>query len=131
MGRYGVTCNAIRPVAGTRGFEELVKEKGLRDAWSKVMGKELAEKRLHQMLELNRPEDVANLVVYLASPAADNVNGCVFEVWHGHIGMYDTMPPVRQVLWKDGRWTPEELAETMPATLARETSRELKPFFPY
>ena len=27
MGRYGVTCNVIRPVSGTRGFVELVKDK--------------------------------------------------------------------------------------------------------
>ncbi len=39
MGRYGVTCNAVRPVAGTRGFQELVKEKGLREAWVKMWGK--------------------------------------------------------------------------------------------
>lgn len=38
MGRYGVTCNVIRPVAGTRGFIEMVKEKGLREAWVKMWG---------------------------------------------------------------------------------------------
>jgi len=131
MGRYGVTCNVIRPVAGTRGFEELVKEKGLGEAWAKMWGEEVAGQRIKQMLELNRPEDVASLVVYLASDAADNINGCVFEVWHGHIGIYQDPPSVEQVLSKDGRWTPEELVEAMPETLTKDKIRELPPIFPF
>ena len=131
MGRYGVTCNVIRPVAGTRGFEELVSEKGLGEAWAKMWGEEAAEQRIKQMLELNRPEDVAGLVVYLSSEAADNINGCVFEVWHGHIGIYQDPPPVEQVLTKEGRWTPEELTEAMPSTLTRDKVRELPPIFPF
>ena len=131
MGRYGVTCNAIRPVAGTRGFEELVRDKGLKDAWAKIWGEEDAGRKIKQMLDVNLPEDVANLVVYLASEKADNVNGCIFEVWHGHVGIYTDPPPVEQVLEKDGRWTPEELAEAMPKTLTKDKVRELPPFFPF
>jgi NAD(P)-dependent dehydrogenase (short-subunit alcohol dehydrogenase family) len=131
MQRYGVTCNAIRPVAGTRGFIEMVEGKGLREAWVKMWGSELAERRLKQMLELNQPEDVAGLVVYLASEPANNVNGCVFEVWHGHIGIYVDPPPLEQVLWKDGRWTLEELIEVMPATLTKNKVHELPAIFPF
>ena len=131
MQRYGVTCNVIRPVAGTRGFIEMVRDKGLKEAWVKMWGAELAERRLKQMLELNQPEDVAGLVVYLASEKADNVNGCVFEVWHGHIGIYVDPPPVEQVLWKDGRWTVEELMETMPSTLTKDKAHDLPAIFPF
>jgi NAD(P)-dependent dehydrogenase (short-subunit alcohol dehydrogenase family) len=131
MGRYGVTCNVIRPVAGTRGFVEMLKEKGLREAWVKMWGAELAEKRLKQMLELNQPEDVAGLAVYLATPQADNINGCVFEVWHGHIGIYVDPPPLDQVLEKDGRWTVEELVEKMPVTLAKNKVHDLPAIFPF
>jgi NAD(P)-dependent dehydrogenase (short-subunit alcohol dehydrogenase family) len=131
MGRYGVTCNAVRPVAGTRGFQEMVKEKGLREAWVRMWGKELAESRLKQMLELNQPEDVSALVVYLASEKAGNINGCVFEVWHGHVGIYADANKVEQVLWKDGRWMPEELAANLPLTLTKDKVRELTPFFPF
>jgi 3-oxoacyl-[acyl-carrier protein] reductase len=131
MQRYGVTCNVIRPVSGTRGFVEMLKEKGLREAWTKMWGAELAEKRLKQMLELNQPEDVAALVVYLATPQADNVNGCCFEVWHGHIGVFADPPPLEQVLWKDGRFTVEELVESMPATLTRNKVHDLPAIFPF
>ncbi len=95
------------------------------------MGEEPAERRLRQMLELNQPEDVAALVIYLASEKAGNVNGCVFEVWHGHVGIYGDPQQVAQVLWKHGRWTPEELAENMPLTLTKDKVRELPPFFPF
>jgi 3-oxoacyl-[acyl-carrier protein] reductase len=131
MARYGVTCNVIRPVAGTRGFVEMVKEKGLKEAWVKMWGAELAERRLKQMLELNQPEDVAGLVVYLASEKADNVNGCVFEVWHGHIGIFVDPPPLEQVLWKDGGWTVEELIEAMPSTLTKNKVHDLPAIFPF
>jgi NAD(P)-dependent dehydrogenase (short-subunit alcohol dehydrogenase family) len=131
MQRYGVTCNVIRPVAGTRGFIEMVKEKGLKEAWVKMWGAELAEKRLKQMLELNKPEDVAGLVVYLASEKADNVNGCVFEVWYGHIGIFVDPPPLEQVLSKDGRWTIEELIDAMPSTLTKNKVHDLPAIFPF
>ncbi|MGD1118094.1 MAG: SDR family NAD(P)-dependent oxidoreductase [Dehalococcoidales bacterium] len=131
MQRYGVTCNVIRPVSGTRGFKEMLQEKGLREAWIKMWGQELAERRLKQMLELNQPEDVASLVVYLASEKADNINGCVFEVWHGHVGIYADPPPLEQVLWKEGRWTPEELTETMPSTLTKDKKHDLPAIFPF
>jgi NAD(P)-dependent dehydrogenase (short-subunit alcohol dehydrogenase family) len=131
MQRYGVTCNVIRPVAGTRGFVEMVQEKGLQEAWGKMWGAEIAEKRVKQMLEINRPEDVAGLVVYLASEKAGNVNGCVFEVWHGHVGIYVDPPPVEQVLSKEGTWTVEELAEAMPATLTRNKTHDLPAIFPF
>jgi NAD(P)-dependent dehydrogenase (short-subunit alcohol dehydrogenase family) len=131
MQRYGVTCNVIRPVAGTRGFIEMVKEKGLKEAWVKMWGAELAERRLKQMLEVNQPEDVAELVVYFASEKADNINGCVFEVWHGHIGIYVDPPPIEQVLSKDGHWTPEELIEAMPSTLTKNKKHDLPALFPF
>jgi len=131
MQRYGVTCNVIRPVSGTRGFIEMVEGKGLREAWTKMWGKELADRRLKQMLELNQPEDVANLVVYLATEQADNINGCCLEVWHGHIGIYVDPPPLEGVLWKEGRWTPEELVETMPTTLTKNKTHDLPAIFPF
>jgi NAD(P)-dependent dehydrogenase (short-subunit alcohol dehydrogenase family) len=105
MGQYGVTCNVIRPIAAWRGTR-------IKNEW----------------VEANRPEDVAALVVYLVSESADHINGCIFEVWRGHIGLFVDPPPVGQVLWKDGRWTPEELMKVMPETLTRGRSREELPY---
>lgn len=104
MAKYGVTCNVIRPIAAWRGT-----------------------KRIIQQVEANLPEDVAALVVYLASESAEHINGCIFEVWRGHVGIFVDPPPVDQILWKDGRWTPEELMRLMPETLTKGKSRENLP----
>jgi NAD(P)-dependent dehydrogenase (short-subunit alcohol dehydrogenase family) len=104
MAKYGVTCNVIRPIAAWRGAKVKIKE-----------------------FEERKPEDVAALVIYLASEAADHINGCIFEVFNGHVGIYDEPPPVKQVLWKNGHFTPEELAEMIPQTLTRGRSREAFP----
>jgi NAD(P)-dependent dehydrogenase (short-subunit alcohol dehydrogenase family) len=104
MAEFGVTCNAIRPIAAWRGA---------------------ADK--NPKIEVNRPEDVASLVVYLASEQADHINGCIFEVWRGHVGIFTEPPPVQQVLQKEGAWTTEELAEAIPKTLTKGHSREKFP----
>ena len=44
-----------------------------------------------------------------------------------NIGIYVDPPPVKQIIWKDGFWTPEELVDIMPRTLARGQSREVFP----
>lgn len=104
MAPYAVTCNILRPIAAWRG--------------AKIKNEEY---------EVNKPEDVAALVIYLASEAADHINGCIFEVFKGHVGIFEEPPPVKQVLWKDGHFTPEELAEMIPQTLTRGRSREVFP----
>jgi NAD(P)-dependent dehydrogenase (short-subunit alcohol dehydrogenase family) len=101
MAGYGVTCNIIRPIAAWRG----------------------AVKKL-AAVEANRPEDIAALVTYLASEAAGHINGCIFEVWRGHVGIFVEPPPVAQVLWKNGAFTAEELQRSLPETVTRGRSPE-------
>ena len=96
MAEFGVTCNVIRPIAAWRGAPFKIKE-----------------------FEDNRPADVAVLVVYLASEAAGHINGCVFEVYNGHVGMFEEPPPVKGVVYKEGSFTPEDLARIMPQTLTK------------
>jgi NAD(P)-dependent dehydrogenase (short-subunit alcohol dehydrogenase family) len=101
MAEFGVTCNVIRPVAAWRGAPVKIKE-----------------------FEEKTPAGVAVLVTYLASEQADHINGCVFEVHDGHIGIFEEPPPVKQVLWKNGAFTPEELADVMPLTLTKGHQRD-------
>ena len=63
------------------------------------------------------PEGIATLVVFLASDAADNVNGCIFDVLTGCVGIYRDPPYIEETVWKEGNWTPEELVELLPKTL--------------
>jgi hypothetical protein len=99
MAEFGVTCNVIRPIAAWRGAPVKIQE-----------------------FEDKNPKGVAVLVTYLASEPAGHINGCVFKVYNGHIGIFEEPPLVKQVLWKDGDFTPEELARVMPQTLTRGKS---------
>jgi NAD(P)-dependent dehydrogenase (short-subunit alcohol dehydrogenase family) len=106
MAKFGTTCNILRPIAAWRGI-----------------GPEFRNPRV----EVNQPEDVAALATYLVSEAADPINGCIFEVFHGHVGIYVEPPPLERIMTKEGRWTPEELMEAVPAKLTAGRSREVFP----
>ena len=108
MGRYGVTCNAIRPNAGTR----LTLSDQLKAAWKKA-GRESAI----AAMEHARPEDIAPVVVWLASDEAANVNGRTFFVQTGLVALYSE-PIHEKSIVKVGGWTIDELFNFMPTTLA-------------
>ncbi len=103
LAEYEVTCNVLRPIAAWRGT---------------------APEMRHPLFENNQPEDVAALATYLVSKAADHINGCIFEVLHGHVGIFMDPPPVEKVLSKEGSWTAEELMKEIPRTLTAGRSRE-------
>jgi NAD(P)-dependent dehydrogenase (short-subunit alcohol dehydrogenase family) len=108
MGRYGVTCNAIRPSAGTR----LTLSDELKQAWEKA-GRLEAIKRMQE----TKPEDIAPLVVWLASDDAANVTGRTFYVQTGLIALYSE-PLHEKAVVKVGSWTVDEMFDSMPKTLA-------------
>jgi NAD(P)-dependent dehydrogenase (short-subunit alcohol dehydrogenase family) len=105
MGRLGVTCNAIRPNAGTRlSLSEDVKE-----AWARAG----MEQAIGHMEKLN-PNDIGALVTWLASDEAANVNGRVFQVQTGKISLY-TEPVEENAITADGAWTVDGIFEQLPA----------------
>ena len=127
MGRYGVTCNAIRPLARTRlGLQPQQLEAAKRAA-------ELGDSRMLQAWEeIARlmPEDVSPLLVYLATNEAANINGCVFLVAGEELGIYPEPTPIKTIFKKEGRWTVDELIETMPKTLAKDLVNPSRPLPP-
>jgi 3-oxoacyl-[acyl-carrier protein] reductase len=90
---YGVTVNAIAPRARTRMtegvFEEMAKTADGFDAFD--------------------PKNVAQLVGFLASDEAADVNGQIFVVHGGEITVMGGYHPVGQIR-RPGPWTPAELA---------------------
>ncbi|MEE9202407.1 MAG: SDR family NAD(P)-dependent oxidoreductase [Dehalococcoidia bacterium] len=115
MGRYGVTCNAIRPRAGTRmtlnpEMQASVARARAMGISGGVLSRELEHERL-------KPEEVAPFVAYLATDEAAGINGCVFFVAGGEIALYPEPAPVK-TLYKEGMWTLEELVEAVPRTLS-------------
>ena len=96
LGRYGVRCNAVAPVAGTRMTATIP---GIGDL-------------------LPKPEWVAPLACYLASDLAANINGQIFGAAGGTYMVY-SQPRLVNTIFKQGRWTLDELVDLVPKTIAQ------------
>jgi NAD(P)-dependent dehydrogenase (short-subunit alcohol dehydrogenase family) len=94
---YGVTANAVAPVARTRmtmdvpGFNEMPK-----------------------------PDDIAPLVVYLLSDAARDVTGQIYTAAGAKIAVWAQPQEVRAIFASEP-WTPQRIAEVLPTTLGQES----------
>ena len=104
MGKYGVTCNSIRPRAGTR----LTLTEELRIAMERKRTAGVGGAGTGLELTDFQPEDVAPLVVYLATDEAVNVNGYDFLIGGGVIGLF-AQPEVISEIHKEGKWDLEEI----------------------
>jgi NAD(P)-dependent dehydrogenase (short-subunit alcohol dehydrogenase family) len=115
LGRYGVTCNAIAPGAATRltatvpdSSRELRSRAGITGA--------ATNRPAAAMPMLREPEYIAPMAAYLASDDAWNINGQIFHVAGGNIGVAWHPTPMR-TLWKPAMWTLDEIEAQMPALL--------------
>lgn len=115
MGRYGVTCNAIRPIAATR----LTVTPELQAALERAKAAGVPPPADVADLPSLSTEDIAPFVVYLASDEAANINGCIFAIKGGQLSLYPEPAPIKTI-FKEGRWTLDELADIIPRTLARD-----------
>lgn len=100
--RYGVTVNAVAPAALTRMTENLMPKGGT--------GAD--------------PDDIAPLVVWLASPEARAITGRVFNVRAGVISVaegWHAGPGVDN----GGRWDPAELGSVIPALVEKAAPNAL------
>jgi len=119
LGKYGVTVNTIAPGAATRmtlseevlAARQIRAERGIGGAAGQQQQQAPADSGLRD------PDDVAPIVVYLATDAAANINGHTFGAGGGRIDLYPLLIPVKSI-FKDGRWTLDELDQIMPSTLA-------------
>ena len=97
LNRYGVRANAVAPIARTRMMAEVPME----------------------LPETGEPEDVAPMVTYLLSDLATHITGQIYTVVGGKIAVWNQPHEVR-AMFKDGRWTPEEIARRLDATIGQE-----------
>lgn len=97
MYRYGVTANAIAPIARTR----------------------MAANVPMELAEMGEAEDVAPLVVFLLSDRARHVTGQVYTAVGGKIAVWNQPREVR-AMFKDGRWTPEEIEARIDGSVGQE-----------
>ncbi|HEV8436846.1 MAG TPA: SDR family oxidoreductase [Methylomirabilota bacterium] len=112
LAKYGVTANAIMPSGATRMID------------STPRGRDVFEQTGKWPSELaagteRDPDNVAPLVVYLASDAAAGVNGQVFHSF-GYGYTLLAQPQAVRRIEADRRLDPEELAELFPKTLGAD-----------
>lgn len=109
MGRYGVTCNAILPSGATRMIDSTPRA---REEFERtgIWPSEAAKGTERD------PDNVAPLVVYLASERAAHVNGQAFHSYGYGYTLLAQPTPMRRIEG-DHRLTPDELAAHFDQTL--------------
>ncbi|MCA9531010.1 MAG: SDR family oxidoreductase [Myxococcales bacterium] len=101
LGRYGITANAICPIARTRMTE---------GAFGDAM------KAPDEGFDVNDPANVSPFVAWLASPASKHVSGRVWEVFGGTITVFDGYRR-EQTVDAGKRWDPAEIGPAVDKLL--------------
>lgn len=113
LGRYGVTCNAIAPMASTRMTQSIPTQA---QQLQQRAGMQVFQAGFPTTPQLSGPEYIAPMVCYLASDAAWNINGQIFHVSGGIVGL-SRHPTAWRTIVKAGMWTLDELIEAVPSQL--------------
>ena len=112
--QYGITCNAFSPFARTRAAVELA-------AYDMAVGEEespwMDRKFAFPLDQTPGPEHVVPFVTYLATDAAANISGSVFNVAGNGIGLYSEPEIVRNLVKVGDPWTVDELIQQAPRGL--------------
>ena len=103
LARYGVTANAIAPIARTRMTEQVYGDL--------VQAPETG-------FDVYSPENISPLVVWLGSAESSHVTGRVFEVHGGHISVADGWSAGPHVD-KAAQWSPVEVGAAVTEILRR------------
>ena len=120
LGKYGVTANAISPVAKTRMNPGTVSTFISSELMTNNSDDKSGVGVFDQSLEWNPSlhdgtENVASLAVCLSTEYLPNVNGYIFGVNGGSIYVYSNPTPDKKI-YKAGVFTMDEMDQLVPKT---------------
>jgi NAD(P)-dependent dehydrogenase (short-subunit alcohol dehydrogenase family) len=111
LAKYGITCNAIMPGAATRMTDTIPAN------FAQQMG--LTTSSEQAQASPMDPGNVAPIVVFLASDAAQHVNGQVFGASGYRIALYTHLVP-EKVIYSQGPWDLDHLFKVFNSTLGSD-----------
>jgi NAD(P)-dependent dehydrogenase (short-subunit alcohol dehydrogenase family) len=115
LGPYGINVNAIAPFGKTRGDGP-----GMARERKKFEAGGMTKERLNKTPRHVDPSYSTPALLFLLTPEADEINGCVLRNGGGKISRFNH-PEETMVVWrdyeKDGPWTVDQLRQILPATL--------------
>jgi NAD(P)-dependent dehydrogenase (short-subunit alcohol dehydrogenase family) len=113
LAKYGITCNAIMPGAATRMTDTIPAN------FAQQMGLNTSSEQART--SPMDPNNVAPIVAFLASDAADKVNGQVFGASGYKISLYTHLMP-EKVIYSQGPWDLDHLFKVFKSTLGSDLS---------
>lgn len=123
LGRYGVTVNCIAPGAATRltatvpaAARELRAQRGIAGGGA-PQASAMANRAAEEAAGMRGPDMVAPMTIYLLLDEAWNINGKIFAVAGGQVGLLNEVYPPVRTIYKHGKWTLDELRMLVPTQL--------------
>jgi NAD(P)-dependent dehydrogenase (short-subunit alcohol dehydrogenase family) len=121
LGRYGVTCNALRPGAATR----LVVSPEMEAARKAAEARGETRRGMGSTAAMD-PDRIGPFVAYLASDEAQNINGRDFMIRGNAVGLY-SIPALEAVVYSPGEsWTNDDMFRVFPETIGRTLKNEFE-----
>ena len=111
LARYNATANIISPGASTRMTDSVP------DSTRAMRAGEFPPP-MEGMLT-SEPDQVAPMVVWLCTDAAEGVSGNIFHCSGNRVSLMNHPVPHRSI-YKDGRWTVDELSAVVPETIGMD-----------
>ena len=114
MWRYHVTANCFVPIAATR----MSVNEEVRAGIDKRLAAGLITRALYDsMMNPPGPEHIPPIAVYLATEEGGSINGQVFHIEKGRLGIYSQETEVRQIFNTGEVWELGRLVQDIPRTL--------------
>ncbi len=113
LGRFGIRCNAVRPLAAGPGVEEYHEQT---KPWRRLMDLTMGSSTKVLDPDEIHPRRVAPFVAWLCSDAAVDVNGRTFFVSGDRVSLLTEPKPKATITWPGG-WTLDLLDTVAPEQL--------------